>query len=158
MQGLSLIVAQARNRVIGHQGQMPWHYSEDLQWFKAKTKGHAVIMGRGTAEALGKPLPGRRNILLTRRPEAGLPGFETVPDLDQALALVTDDPEPFIGGGEQIYRLALPRVTRLYLTEIPEEPPGDTWFPEVDLQPFNLIHEHTGESGCIFRIWQKEAS
>lgn len=133
MQPLSAIVAYDRNRVIGAAGDLPWHHPADLKHFKQTTLGHAVIHGRKSYEALGKPLPKRVNIVITRQAGYSAPGCEVVADVPSAIeAARKHDPEPFILGGGEIYRLAMPWTTRLYLTEIDEAHDGDTTFPEID--------------------------
>lgn len=129
MQELVLVAAMARDRVIGHEGGMPWHLPADLKHFKALTLGHPVIMGRRTFDSIGKALPGRTNIVITRgRPE--LPqGVVRAGSLDEALRVVEDESVMVIGGGE-IYRQALPRADRLELTLIDADISGDTQFPE----------------------------
>ena len=129
---LAAIVAFSRNRVIGRDGDMPWHLPEDLKFFKRTTRGKPVIMGRRTFEALGKALPGRRNIVITRNPGFSASDCQRAASLDAALALVDSAEEAFIIGGGQLYRQALPRLDRLYLTEIDTEIPGDTFFPAID--------------------------
>ncbi len=132
---VSLIVAMSRNGVIGRDGDLPWHLPDDMKWFKATTQGHAVIMGRGNWEAMqGRPLPGRRNIVITRQADYEAQGADVVATLDEALALVAGDDEPFIIGGGQVYRLALDAgvVDRMYLTLIDAEVAGDTTFPAYD--------------------------
>lgn len=129
---ISLVAAMARNRVIGAGGRMPWHLPEDLKRFKKLTMGAPLIMGRKTHDSIGGPLPGRRNIVVTRRPGAIFRGCEVAHSLDEALALAGDAPEVFVIGGAELYRAALPRAERLYLTRIDAEYPGDTVFPEFD--------------------------
>jgi dihydrofolate reductase len=129
---VSLIAAMARNRVIGRQNRMPWHVPEDLRRFRRLTMGAPVIMGRKTHESLGRPLPGRRNIVVTRQRNASWPGCETAPSLTEALDMTRDASERFVIGGAELYRLALPLADRLYLTLIDADYDGDTWFPEVD--------------------------
>lgn len=130
---LNLMVAYDRNRIIGADGSLPWHYPQDLKHFKRTTMGHAIIHGRKSFEDFGKPLPGRRNIILTRRPGYQASGCEVVSDLASAIALAREtDPEPFILGGAEVYRQALPHITRMYLTEIDASHSGDTKFPEFD--------------------------
>lgn len=126
---LAMIVAMGRNRVIGRDGALPWHLPDDLKWFKEKTTGHAVIMGRRTWDSVGKPLPGRRSIILSRSLDHAPKGVELVRTLDQALDLCRDDLEPFVVGGGEIYRLALPFARRIYLTLVDLEPEGDATFP-----------------------------
>lgn len=127
---VALIVAMARDGGIGLRGKLPWHEPEDLKRFKALTMGHAVLMGRATYESIGRALPGRRSVVLTRS-GATYPGCETAPSLDEALALVRDDALPFIIGGAQLYAAALPRVTKLYLTRLNRDVEADTFFPEL---------------------------
>lgn len=137
---LAAIVAYDRNRLIGAGGHLPWRHPEDLRHFKRITLGHAVIHGRKSYEDFKKPLPGRRNIIVTRQPGYTAEGCEVANDLPGAIALARQtDACPFILGGAEIYRLALPLVTLLYLTEIDAEHQGDTWFPPVDETPFTEI-------------------
>lgn len=128
---LSMIAAMGRNRVIGRAGKLPWHLPADLKWFKQKTMGHAVIMGRKTWDAVGVPLPGRRSIVVSRSLKRAPAGCELARSLDEALALCCDDPEAFIVGGGEIYRLALPRAERVYLTVVELSPEGDAVFPDL---------------------------
>lgn len=128
-QTLSIVVAAADNNVIGNQGAMPWHVSGDLKNFKSITTGKPIIMGRKTFESIGRPLPGRRNIVVTRNSGWQSDGVDVAATLEGALALTGDAPEiMFIGGGD-IYAQALPLATRVYLTRVHAEPEGDTWFP-----------------------------
>jgi len=129
---LSLIAALAQNRVIGHHNRLPWHLSADLQHFKRLTMGKPIIMGRRTFESIGKPLPCRRNIILTRDRDLQAPGCTVVDSLGAALRAAGDQAEAMIIGGANLYRQCLPRAQRLYLTEVKAEPPGDTRFPEFD--------------------------
>jgi dihydrofolate reductase len=134
-----LIVAMTRDGLIGRDGRMPWHDSEDLRHFKRTTTGHAVIMGRKTYESIGKPLPGRRNIVLTRAaPPTSLTALDANTTLDyaasleDALAICRDQSEEkvFVIGGAEVYRDALPRADELIVTWMPGEGlPGDTFFP-----------------------------
>ncbi len=126
---LAMIVAMGRNRVIGRDGALPWHLPADLRWFKQKTMGHAVIMGRRTWDSVGKPLPGRRSIILSRSMSQAPAGAELVRTLEGARELCRDDSEPFIVGGGEVYRLALPEAGRIYLTLVDLEPEGDATFP-----------------------------
>lgn len=134
MQPLALIAAMARNRVIGNHGDLPWHEPEDLAHFKRTTLGHAVIMGRKTAESLKlRPLPKRRNLVVTRQSGLVLPGFEVFTDLDAAIAAArTTDPEPMIIGGGELYALALPQITTMHLTVVDRDYDGDAFFPVFD--------------------------
>ncbi len=132
-----LVVARADNRVIGKDGAMPWHLSEDLKRFKRITVGKPVIMGRKTFESIGKPLPGRHNIVLTRQPGWRAEGVTVVPNLAEAIAAAGLDPRTradaiMVVGGAEIYAQALPFATRIELTEIHAAPEGDTHFPQLD--------------------------
>ena len=135
---LSLIVAMSENSVIGRDGDMPWRLSADLRRFKQLTMGHPLIMGRRTFESIGRLLPGRSTIILTRNADYQVPGALMAADLDAALTLADDEQEVFIVGGGEVYRLALPRVDRLYVTRVHIELPGDTTFPEVDWDAWSV--------------------
>jgi dihydrofolate reductase len=129
----SLIVAMDRNRVIGHTNGLPWRLPEDLIRFKRLTMGHPVLMGRLTHESIGKALPGRRNIVISRQPGfVAAPGCQACGSLEEAWKLVGDVPEAFVIGGAQIYEAAFPAIDRFYLTEVEAETPGDTYFPAFD--------------------------
>lgn len=128
---LSIIVAADRNNVIGKDNALIWHLPNDLRYFKEKTTGHAIIMGRRTFESVGKPLPNRRNIIITRNPDFKADGCEVVTSLNEALQLVSPDDENFIVGGEDIYRQALPVTNRVYLTRIDHAFEGDRHFPQL---------------------------
>ncbi|KAB2639391.1 MAG: dihydrofolate reductase [Verrucomicrobia bacterium] len=132
---IKAIVAMAENRVIGNAGTIPWHLPEDFKFFKATTMGHAILMGRKTYESIGKPLPGRENIVLSRTmPET--PGVTIIRSLDELKELENklDGRDLFVIGGEEIYRLLLPRVQELYVTKVPQTIEGDTHFPELESQ------------------------
>jgi dihydrofolate reductase len=139
MRPLALIAAVGRGGVLGdsegHLG-LPWHLPEDLRRFRALTTGHAVIMGRRTHALIGRALPKRRNLVLSRQPDLALEGCEVVGSLDEALAAVADDPLPFVIGGAEVYALALPRVTRVFLTEVDRDAAGDAFFPPLDPADF----------------------
>lgn len=128
MDALVLVLALGDGGVIGKDGKVPWHIPEDLKHFKAMTLGHAIVMGRKTWDEVGKPLPGRRNIVVSRTVGA-LPGAEVFATLEEAIAAArTTDPEPRVIGGAQIYAAALPLATTIYLTEVHREAAGDTFF------------------------------
>lgn len=130
---ISFVVAVARNGVIGREGGLPWHISTDLKRFKEITMGKPVVMGRKTWDSLPrKPLPGRRNIVITRQPGFSAEGAEAVSTPEAVLALCGDAPEIAVIGGGEVYRLFWPHVDRLYLTEVDLEVAGDTHFPAVD--------------------------
>ena len=143
---VSLVAALARGRVIGIENRLPWHLPEDLQRFKRLTMGAPVIMGRNTRESIGRPLPGRRNIVVTRQPQAAWNGCSVAHSLDEALALAADAPEVFVIGGAELYAQALPRADRLYLTFIDADVSGDAFFPELDPAAWREIAREPGIS------------
>ena len=152
---ISLIAAVAQNRAIGQNNQLLWHLPEDMRHFRETTRGKTVMMGRKTWESLPaafRPLPGRRNIVLTRDAGYLAPGAETCHSLDEALARVGDNDETFIIGGAELYRQALPLAQRLYLTEIAASPAGDVFFPEVAASDWREISRATqrSETGLEF--------
>ncbi len=128
---LTLIVAHARNRVIGKDHAMPWHLSADLKRFRRITTGRPVVMGRRTFETLARPLPERRNIVLSRDPAYTAAGCEVVHGLDELHALLGDE-ECMVIGGAEVYRQCLPLCRRIHLTLVQAEPDGDVFFPELD--------------------------
>ena len=132
---LCAIAAMSKNRVIGKSGHLPWHISEDLKFFKQKTSGHTIIMGRKTFDSLGKPLPHRRNIVLTRDQTWKREGTEVFFSLDEALrsvqSQVSKEEEVFVVGGAEIYKRSLARLDRIYLTLIEKDFDGDAFFPDV---------------------------
>lgn len=150
---LSLIAAVAANGVIGSDNALPWRLPEDLKRFKALTLGHPVIMGRRTHESIGRPLPGRRNIVVSRNAAFSAAGCETAASLEAAIAACagTAD-EIFVIGGAQIYAEALPLAERLYLTEIGAEFPGDARFPAFDRDAWRETsrERHSGGNGIGF--------
>lgn len=129
---ISIIVALAENRVIGRRNTLPWRLPNDLKHFRRLTTGHAVIMGRKNYESIGKLLPERTNIIVTRNAGYAVPGAHVVHSLETAYAAAADDNEIFVIGGAEIYRAALPRAGRLYLTLVHAPVPGDTFFPDFD--------------------------
>ncbi|MBA6340571.1 type 3 dihydrofolate reductase [Colwellia sp. MB02u-10] len=138
---LSMIVAHANNRVIGKNNDMPWHLPADLAYFKKTTLGKPIIMGRKTYQSIGRPLPGRKNIVISRDDNFQAEGVEVVNSVDAALALVVDSAEVMVIGGGAIYQHCLAAAQRLYITHINADIDGDTYFPEYDLT-----------------VWQKVAS
>ena len=143
---LSLIAAMSENRVIGVDGGLPWKLPDEMAQFRAYTLGHAVITGRKNFEAENKPLPHRRNLVLTTQPDWQPPAeyaeaIEVFHDLDDALAAVADDPEPYIIGGAKIYKLALPQVDRMVLTTVHATIEGDTFFPDFDPADWSLTDQ-----------------
>lgn len=148
----ALMWAQAENRVIGRNNQLPWYLPEDLKYFRKVTYGKPVIMGRKTFDSIGRPLPGRANIVLTRHPEqlsAGVIGVTTLAEAYQraeADALVNGENECVVMGGAQIYALALPDADRLYVTHVRANIEGDTLFPPVDWAAFAEVARESFEA------------
>ena len=128
---ISIIVAIAQNYAIGKNNQLLWHMPNDLKHFKQITSGRTIIMGRKTYESVGKPLPNRRNIVVTRQ-DIQIPGCEVVKSIDEGLSLCAHEDEVFIGGGAEIYRQAMDITDRIYLTIIHKDFEADTFFPEID--------------------------
>ena len=149
---LYLVAALASNGVIGAGGALPWRLPEDLRHFKALTLGHPVIMGRKTWQSIGKPLPGRENIVVTRQAGFDAPGASVANSLGAALALCAGEPVAFVIGGEAIYREALPCADGLVLTEIHRDYQGDAWFPEFDRAGWMETQRkaRTGDGGLRF--------
>jgi dihydrofolate reductase len=137
---LSAIVAMAANRCIGRDNALPWRLSADLKRFKQLTLGHTLVMGRRTYESIGRPLPGRTTVVVTRQAGYAPEGVRVAHSVEQALALA-EGSEVFIAGGADLYQQTLGRVDRLYLTRIERDYAGDTFFPEVDLSRWRLITE-----------------
>lgn len=129
---VSIIAAMDRNRLIGNKNRLPWHLPADFAHFKAVTMGKPIIMGRKTFESIGKPLPGRTNIVLSRDTNTCFEGATCVTSFEEALAVVADENEIMIIGGSTIYEMLLPKVNRLYLTYVNAAFEGDAWFPEFD--------------------------
>ena len=144
---VSLIAAVGRNSALGVNGGMPWKLSSDLKRFRALTMGKPLIMGRKTFDSIGRPLPGRDVIVVTRDPGWTREGVRVARSLDEALALVGDAPEVMIGGGGEIYRLALARADRLYLTQVDSAPVADVTFPEIDARQWREARRETGTRG-----------
>jgi dihydrofolate reductase len=136
---ISLIVAMSTNRVIGRAGELPWRLSADLRRFKRLTMGHAIIMGRRTFESIGRALPGRRSIVVSRQRGFSADGVQVATSPEEALRMVGEDSEVFFIGGAEIYRQALPLAGRLYLTRVNANVPGDTYFPPLDLSNWRLV-------------------
>jgi len=131
-QSISLIVAMAQNRTIGVNNTLPWRCPEDLKHFKALTMGHHMIMGRKTFDSIGKPLPGRTTVIVTRNAALKVEGCLVAHSLQEAITASKDDEEIFIVGGAEIYAQALPLADTLYITEIQQDVDGDAHFPAVD--------------------------
>lgn len=137
---IALIAAIGTNRVIGHDNELPWYLPDELKRFRALTTGHPIIMGRKTYEAIGRPLPNRLNIVITRDASRIIDGCIVVTSFDEALdvAQKADKEIIFVIGGAQIYELALPRATQLYLTHVDTAPEGNVLFPEFDASQWKI--------------------
>jgi dihydrofolate reductase len=136
---VSIIAAMDRNRLIGNKNRLPWHLPADLAHFKQVTMGKPIIMGRKTFESIGRPLPGRTNIVLTRSPDFHAEGVVTATTLEQAMEYAATEDEAIIIGGSAIYELALSRADRLYLTYVESACEGDAWFPEFDIERWRIV-------------------
>lgn len=154
MPRISVIAALAKNRVIGIDNRLPWRLPEDLAHFKALTLGHPILMGRKTFESLGRPLPGRTNIVITRNPDYAPEGCRIAASIPAAIALCHTEDEVFFIGGAELYAQVIPLADRLYLTEVDIEADGDAWFPDYDRSAFKEISRepHTGEKGDALRF------
>ena len=163
---LCLIAALAENRVIGRDNQLPWHLPADLKHFKARTLGKPIIMGRKTWDSLGRPLPGRLNLVVSRQPDLRLEGAEVFPSLDAALvraeqwAREQGVDELMLIGGAQLYEQGLARAERLYLTRVALAPEGDAWFPAFDEAAWQRSEcdEHAAAENSPayrFETWQR---
>ena len=141
MSYISIIVAKSRNNVIGNEGNLPWHIPEDLKKFKSITMGKPMIMGRSTFESIGKALPGRKNIVMTRDKEYQANDISVAHTLEEALILCGQAREIMIIGGGEIYKLFFGMVNRLYLTNVEKYIDGDVFFPEIDLSKWKMIRK-----------------
>ena len=139
MSNLAMIVAASTNDVIGVDGDLPWHISADLKRFKRLTMGHHLIMGRKTFESIGRCLPGRTTVIVTRQPEFEFAGAKIAHSIETAIELTEGDSTPFIIGGAEIYALAMPLVSHIYLTRVHQEIAGDTRLPAIDWKQWELI-------------------
>jgi dihydrofolate reductase len=157
---ISLLAAVAENGVIGRQGQLPWRLSDDLRRFKRLTMGLTIIMGRRTWESIGRALPGRRTVVVSRSPDfrTNVEGVETATSLDQAIAIAetAGDNEAFIVGGAELYRESLARANRLNLTRVDAVIEGDTSFPDVEWKNWHLVeseeHDASGKNEYAYRF------
>ena len=129
---VTIVVAIGENNAIGKNNELLWYLPKDLRHFKTITKGHTVIMGRKTFESVGKPLPNRRNIIITRNTDLAIEGTEVVHTLEEALELCKQAEEVFIIGGAEIYKIAMPHTDKIYLTVVHENFEADAFFPEID--------------------------
>ena len=152
----------AENRVIGVNNTLPWRLPADLRHFRRLTTGHHVIMGRRNYESIGKPLPDRINIVVTRNPSYQAPGCIVMHSFADALAVARDDPEIFVIGGAEIYRQALDHADRLYLTLVHAQVPGDTYFPSFDQNHWQEISRERHEPdeknphACTFLVYDRK--
>ncbi len=162
MIALTLIAALAHNRVIGRDNRLPWRLPADLRFFKQTTMGKPLLMGRRTWESIGRPLPGRRMIVLTGQPGYAAPGCTVAHTLDEALMLAGPAPEVMVIGGAALYAQTLPLATRLYLTVVEADIPGDVWFPEWNPRDWRLEWEeaHSADADHAwsyrFQRWARE--
>ncbi len=141
MSFISIIVAKSRNNVIGSEGSLPWHIPEDLKIFKSITMGKPMIMGRSTFESIGKALPGRKNIVMTRDREYQADGISIAHNLEEALILCEQAKEIMIIGGGEIYKIFFGMVNRIYLTNVEKHIDGDIFFPEIDLSKWKVMNK-----------------
>ena len=161
---LAMIVAASENDVIGVDGDLPWRLSADLKRFKKLTMGHAIIMGRKTFDSIGRLLPGRTTIIVTRNVAFEFEGAKVANSFEQALELSGDDDCPFVVGGAEIYRLALPHVSELHLTRVHTTIAGDTKLPSIDWNQWDLIEsaEHEkddkNEVDYSFLVYRRKTS
>lgn len=159
MQTINVIAAMARNRVIGIRNTLPWRLPADLQHFKALTMGHHIIMGRKTFESIGKPLPGRTTVIISRNADYRVKNCVTADSIDSAITACGDDPEIFFVGGAELYGQVLSRANRLYLTEIQADYPGDAYFPAFDakdwLETARQVHLSPDGLGYHFVTYQR---
>lgn len=142
---ISLIAAKSENGVIGRGGKLPWHLPADLKRFKGLTTGHTVIMGRKTYESIGRPLPNRRSIIVTRNTDYRQEGVEVVNTFQEALTLANSEEEVYVIGGAEIFQLAVPRAEQIYLTLLHTVIDGDVFFPELDPKEWVLVKSERHE-------------
>lgn len=160
---VSLVVAMARNRVIGRDGGLPWHLPADLRRFRAITMGKPIVMGRRTHASIGRPLPGRRNIVLSSQAGYATAGCEVFASLPAVLAALAEVPEIMIVGGAALYAEALPLAARLYMTEVAAELAGDVYFPPLAASEWQEVARETQDPdavhayGYCFRVLERKA-
>ena len=159
---ISIIVAASANNVIGAQGDLPWRLSDDLKRFKTVTMGKPIVMGRKTWESIGRALPGRRNIVITRQQDFAAEGCDVVQSTDEAIVAAGDVDEIMVIGGSEVYALFLPVAHRLYLTRVHADVNGDAFFPVVDEDEWQLVSDeaHAADSrnefDFSFRIYERK--
>ena len=162
---VTLVVACDRHRVIGVGNALPWHLPGDLQRFRALTTGHAIVMGRRTAESIGRALPGRMNIVVSHDASLALPGRDVVHSLDDAIARgAAFAPEVMVIGGAQLYAAALPRASRIVLTMVHGDFVGDTWFPALDVGAWSVasraefaVDDKNAHACTVYDLWRAAA-
>jgi dihydrofolate reductase len=158
---ISIIVAASANNVIGASGRLPWKLSDDLKRFKELTMGKPIVMGRLTWESIGRPLPGRQNIVLTRQNEFAADGCDVVASPADALAVAANAEEIMVIGGSQVYELFLPKAARLYMTRVHAEIEGDAFFPDIDGDAWRLVDHASHEADAAnefayeFRVYER---
>jgi dihydrofolate reductase len=160
---ISLVVAAATNNAIGKDGQMPWHLPNDMKHFKNVTWGMPVVMGRKTFDSLGKVLPGRKNIVITRQSDWKVDGTVVVKSIDDALfvAKQTDAKEVMVIGGGEIYKTLFDKAKRIYLTRVEAEPEADTFFPSLNPEHWHLVSQRNHEAdeknayNYSFQVWER---
>lgn len=160
---ISLVVAVAENGVIGKSGALPWHLPKDLKHFKTLTSGHATVMGRRTFESISKPLPNRRNVVLTRNRDFRSEGVRVVHTLEEALRIINEGTEIFVIGGAEVFRLALPLADHVHQTVVHAEVEGDTYFDQFDPSDWELREDEYQDAdedhayAFSFRSWVRRA-
>jgi dihydrofolate reductase len=158
---ITLIVAVADSGVIGRENTLPWHLPEDLKRFKRLTMGKPMVMGRKTFESIGKPLPGRQNIVVTRDANYHRDGVTVVHGLDAALRAAGDAPEIMVIGGAELFRLCLPAAGRIHLTRVHGDIAGDVLWPALDLREWRMVERERHEAderhayAMTFEVWEK---
>jgi len=158
---ISIIVAASANNVIGAEGDLPWRLSDDLKRFKTITMGKPIVMGRKTWDSIGRPLPGRQNIVITRQSNFVAEGCDVVASADEAIAATAGADEVMVIGGSQVYSLFLPNAERLYLTRVHADVAGDAFFPQIDESQWRLVNDEPHSAGdrnafdYSFRIYER---
>jgi dihydrofolate reductase len=161
---ISIIVAASANNVIGAKGDLPWRLSDDLKRFKAITMGKPIVMGRKTWDSIGRPLPGRQNIVITRQAGFVAEGCDVVTSADEAIAVTAGADEVMVIGGSQVYSLFLPNAERLYLTRVHAEVAGDTFFPQINESQWSIVNDepHSADDrnafDFSFRTYERAAT
>lgn len=144
MPHLAMIVAASTNDVIGVDGDLPWRISADLKRFKRLTMGHHILMGRKTYDSIGRPLPGRTTVVITRQPDLKIDGVRIAHGVQEAIEMTRGDDCPFVVGGAEIYAQAMPQVDRIFLTRVHQHCGGDTVLPPIDWSHWEMTHREEG--------------